>query len=267
MDSLRKPFFFLALALIVIVVLIEIGAVGVLKGTTPSDAAIEAAVRENATSDPELLALDLPEREVEIRNRVEDAKQQQLVSPPRPGLGIPYMALLDGALLFTVGLLGAGLVVSRQTQGRTQGCVTLIFSLLLLLASVVMLFLAIALVLTMISLFVAVPFGTIAYIAGFGFFNRTASLATLGLLMLLKLGFAGSLVAAHQRFLQNKGLVLIVATSLLANIIVALLHGIVPGILVSITDGIAAIVVAILAIIWLIVLLIGSIGSVAKSVA
>jgi hypothetical protein len=71
-------------------------------------------------------------------------------------------------------------------------------------------------------------------------------------------------VLAHQRFLQNKGLVLIIATSFLANLIIAFLYGFVPGFLVSITDAVAAIVICILALVWGIVYLIGGAVSVVK---
>jgi hypothetical protein len=74
------------------------------------------------------------------------------------------------------------------------------------------------------------------------------------------------LVAAQQRFIQNKGLVALVITTLVANLVVAFLHGIVPGILVSITDAIAAIVLAIVAIIWGLVLAIGSIPSIVNAI-
>jgi hypothetical protein len=50
--------------------------------------------------------------------------------------------------------------------------------------------------------------------------------------------------------LQNKGLVLIIVCSLLANLSVSFLHGLVPSVLVSITDGIAGIILLILAAIW-----------------
>ena len=118
----------------------------------------------------------------------------------------------------------------------------------------------------MVSLLLATPFGTIAYLALFGFFPRGDAAILLSLLMFLKLVFAGALVLAHQRFLQNKGLVLLVLTSLVATMIVAFLHSVVPVILVSITDDIGAIVVAMIAIIWGVVLLIGSIPAVIKSI-
>jgi len=137
----------------------------------------------------------------------------------------------------------------------------------LLLGAIGAIFLTLAKVMLMIGLFLSVPFGTLAYLAIWGFFNTGAAKAALGLLMALKLGFGACLVLAHQRFLQNKGLVLIVFTSLLANLIVSFLHAVVPSVLVSITDGIAGIVVLILAVIWAIFLLIGSVISVIKAIA
>ncbi len=72
---------------------------------------------------------------------------------------------------------------------------------------------------------------------------------------------------AHQRFLENRGLILLIATSLLATIIVSFLHGMVPGFLVSVTDLIAALIVVILAAVWVIVSLVFSIIAVIKAVA
>src|SRR5205823_3915511 len=96
--------------------------------------------------------------------------------------------------------------------------------------------------------------------------NRAGADIALSLIMLLKLGFSGSLVLAQQRFLESKRLVLLILTSLLGNVIVSFLHGIVPGLLVSITDAIAAIIIGIVAVIWGIILLIGSIISIIKIV-
>jgi hypothetical protein len=58
----------------------------------------------------------------------------------------------------------------------------------------------------------------------------------------------------------------IVITSLVAGVIVSFLHGLVPTILVSITDAIAAIIVAILAALWAVFFLIGSIPSIVKTI-
>jgi hypothetical protein len=90
---------------------------------------------------------------------------------------------------------------------------------------------------------------------------------TLSLLIVLKVAFAACLILAHQRFIQNKGLVLIVLTSLAANIMISFSHAIVPVPLVSITDGIATIIVFVLVVLWAVFFLVGSIVAVAKAVA
>jgi len=74
------------------------------------------------------------------------------------------------------------------------------------------------------------------------------------------------LALAHQRFLQNKGLVFVIIASLLATFIEELLHAWVPGFLVSITDSIDALIVLIPAIILGLVMLISSVISVGKAV-
>lgn len=225
--ELRKPFFIAAVVLIVLIVLIELGSLGFLGPAA------------------------------------EAVPQYQDLSTP--GFGIPYLALLDGLVLFTAVLMALSLVVPERFHGRVQGIVTLIFSLLMLLGSILLILIAVALLVLMVSLLLAVPFGTIVYMAVYADFGVGAARATLGSLMFLKLAFAVCLVLSHQRFLENKGLVLIILTSLLANVIISFLHGFVPGFLVSITDDLGAIVVGILAAIWALVFLIGSIPAVVKA--
>jgi hypothetical protein len=183
-----------------------------------------------------------------------------------PGRGIPYLALVDIVLAYTILLVSLPIVVPDHLQGKIQGIVTFVGAIVLLIVAFLLTLLALAALLLMVSLFLAVPFGTIAYLAAFGDFATGEAAAILSLLMMLKLAFCVFLVIAQQRFLQNKGLVLLVVTSLVATIIVAFLHGLVPGPLVSITDSLAAIVVGILAIIWAIVLLIGSIPAILRAI-
>jgi hypothetical protein len=182
-----------------------------------------------------------------------------------PGIGIPYLALVDVIVVFTVALMGASMIIPDRIQGKLQGVLTLIAAIVLILTALVMVFLAVAKLIIMVTLLLAFPFGTIAYLIIWGSFPRGDAAIVLSLLMFLKLVFAGALVAAQQRFIQNKGLVALVLTSLVANVIVAFLHGLVPGILVSITDAVAAIVMAIIGIIWGIVLLIGSIPAIVNA--
>ena len=118
----------------------------------------------------------------------------------------------------------------------------------------------------MLALFLAPPFGTLAYLALFGFFPKGVGAGRCSsTLMALKLAFCVVLFLAQQRFVQNKGLVLLVLTSLVTNILITFLLGIVPSVLVSITDAIAAIIVAIVAIIWAIVMLVIAIIAVIRS--
>lgn len=251
METLRKPFFIAAIVLILLTVFVEIGAGLGFRAKTAnlSSAMQQVPVMKN------------------YRDQIDFSSVAKLQQRRPPGVGIPFLAFLDGLILYSVWLMGAQYFLGERVQGRIQGIVSLAVSLLVLAAAIALIFLTLAKVLLMVGLFVAVPFGTLAYLASWGFFNTGGANAALGLLVALKLGFAVCLVLAHQRFLQNKGLVLLVLTSLLANLIVSFLHALVPIILVSITDGIAGIIVLVLAAIWAIFLLVGSIISVVKAIA
>jgi hypothetical protein len=249
MDKLRRPFFIASLVCLVLVVLVELGSSVFLPTRAPDRQTLEAAIRDEGAQD-----------DVDIQ----EVLAVQRENPPTPGLGIPYLALLDALLLLTLGLMGASLIIPERVHGRVQGVVTLVGAVVALLAGLAMLFAAIGLLFLMAGLFTAAPFGTIAYLAVWGFFNRPGAGGTLGLIMLLKVVAAVCLPLAHLRFLQNKGLVLLVLTSLLATAIVGFLHGLVPIVLVSITDALGAIIVAVLALIWAVVLLIGSLVSIVK---
>ena len=129
----------------------------------------------------------------------------------------------------------------------------------LALACIVLIFVALAQLLLMIGLFFAIPFGTIAYLIVWGSFPKTAAAVILSLLIFFKIAASICLPIAHQRFLKDIGLILMILTSFVATIIVSFLHGLVPGPIVSITDALAAIIVGIIALIWAIVVLVGSI--------
>jgi hypothetical protein len=253
MDTLRKPFLWLALVLVLAAVLLEIGGLALLQGPASSAASLAAL---------------LP-AEGEVREAYDDldpAQVQKILTQKKPpGLAIPALALLNGILLFTVSLMTVSLLISQRLHARLQGVATLIFALIMLLAAIALLFQSLIKTLAMITLFLAAPFGTLAYLAIYGFFNTGGASLVLGLLMTLNLAFVIALLVAQQRFLQNKGLVMMILTTLVAIIIANFLHGFVPGFLVSISDGIAAIIVAILAFIWALVLLISAIVAVVKA--
>ena len=257
MDDLRKPFFYAAVILMLLVVLIEIGAGFALRGAPTADVlgSISGA---------------LPPQVQEVLGDVEmdPGEMEELASASEdvPGMAIPYMALLDGMLLFTIGLVASSLLITDRVQGRVQGCVTGLLSFVLVFASIVLIFVALFLLLLMIALLLAVPFGTIAYLAIYGFFNRGGAATVLGVTMVMKIGFVVCLILAQQRFLQNRGLVLLIICSLVANIVVSFLHGFVPLPLVSITDAIGAIIMGICGCVWWLLALIGAIPAILKAI-
>ena len=249
MAGLRTPFLIIAIILSLLVILLETGT------------AIPGVL---SSSSLPVTSFQLPSNVATAAQQDQGAIDQLSKQPHPPGLGLPDMALLDSIVFFTLALMGVALILPERLQGRVQGIATLIFSLVLITVAILLIFVAIGSLILMISLLLAVPFGTIVYLIIYAGFNRSGADIMLSLLMLLKFGFAISLFLAQQRFLQSKGLVLLILTSRLCNVIVSFLLGLVPGFLVSITDAIAAIIVGIIAIIWAIVLLIGSIVSIVK---
>ena len=243
MNELRSPFLVLAILLAAVAVLLELGSSHVLGG--------EGAGRSM-------------QREAEVQEIELDGDLGGVDEPP--GRAISYLALIDGVVLYTIGLMGLALVVPERAHGRAQGIATLIGSIVLIIVAFILGLIAFIELLVMVSLFLAAPFGTIAYLAIWGFFPRGDAAAVLSLLLLLKVGVAVFLVLAQQAFLKQKGLMALLVTSLVCNVVVAFLHGFVPLVVVSIVDTLTALIFAIVAIIWGIILLIGSIPSIVSTI-
>ena len=185
----------------------------------------------------------------------------------RPGLGIPSLAALDLLVVFTMVLTAlTALGVSPAIVGRIQGVAAVIISLLGCLGSLVLLFITIALLMLMIGLLLAVPFGTMVYLAAWGDFPSGSAGATLAVVVLLKLAGVFFLVLASEQVLKSKMLVVLFICSIGLTVLVSFLQGFPPGILASITDAIGAIIVFIVAIIWAIIYLIGGIISVFRTI-
>jgi len=257
--GLRKPVFLVAVALVAVAVFIELGSLALPPQARQPGAAVAALC--SGTSPPPSCAT--PAGRAGLTNQVERA---QLTQPPTPGLGVPAIVLVDAVLLLVLLAMATALVVPARIHGRVQGIVGAVVSVLIILAAIVTAFRALAQLILMVSLLLAFPFGTIVYLIIWGFFDRGGAAVALGLLMLIKIVAAICLAVAHQSFVIDKGLLLIVAASLIAGLVVSFLHGIVPGFLVSITDALAAIVVAIIGIIVAILSLIGSVISIVRAI-
>ena len=166
LDSLRKPFLIVAIVLMDLVVLVELGAGFLLAPRSPSAADLgnlnaQAGVpHDGGISASEILRL-----------------RQESKAPP--GLAVRSMALLDGLVLFTVGLMGLGLLIPEKVHGRLQGLATLIVSFLVVVGGFSLLLSTFALLMVMVSLFLAAPFGTLVYLAIYGFFDRAGASVTL----------------------------------------------------------------------------------------
>ncbi len=244
-DTLNRPLFIAAVAVATLVVVVELG-LGHLIGGGPAGR-IPRAIAE-AQLDPDFV----------------DLATKQAASTP-PGAGIRYLALVDGLLLFTLLLLGSSLVVAHRAYGRAQGIVTLVVSLVWILTGLVLAIAAFVTLMVMIGLFVATPFGTIAYVAIWGFFPVGEATVVLGLLLVLKIALGALLVASQRRFILVKGLVALLVVSVLLQMALGFIHQFLPGVLVSIGDQLWALVTAVVAIVWAIIMLIGAIPAVVNA--
>jgi hypothetical protein len=178
------------------------------------------------------------------------------------GLAIPSMQFVDGCLLFTMLLMGLALLLPQHVHAKVQGAITQIFSIVLVITGIAQIFTVLIRLILMVALLFSFPFGTLIYLVVYGHFPRAAMTAMLGGLFLLRILFVVFLLLAHQDFLKNIGLIVYAAVAFIAGLVVSFLYGLVPGILVSITDAIAAIVVSIIGIVLGVVLVIQSVPAI-----
>lgn len=252
MDELRKTPFIIALVLMALAFALEVGAGFLPGGRTASLGALQAAAEG-----------ELGKLSDDQKASISQAAAKDTSGRP-PGIGISYTALLDVLLAYGVVVLALPLLVPDKVTGKVIGIATLIVSFLVLIAAFILIFVALGKLLLMLGMFLAAPFGTIAYLGLWGFFPKGRAATILGLAMALKIGFLVCLVLSQQRFLKNKSLVSLILTSLLATFLIGFLHGLVPSVLVSIIDALGAIIVAILALVWALILLIRSIPSIVR---
>lgn len=183
-----------------------------------------------------------------------------------PGYGVPDLVLTDGILLLSMTWMILSLFATARVQGRLQGGISLVAAVVVGFISVLRLMMLSATLTVMLSLFLAPPFGTLVYLAIWGFFAIGTAKVILSIAMFAKIVFAVLLVVAQPRFLKVKSLILLLSTSLVLTFVVMLLHGIVPSFLASVTDAIAGIVDAVAGLIWAIVLLITSTVSILRAI-
>ena len=182
-----------------------------------------------------------------------------------PGMGGPYLALLDGILLYNVILLIVGHFQFKALTARIASIVTLILSFFGIFGALLMALAAFAAIFLMLGMFLAVPFGTIAYFGLYAGFPKMAAISTLTLIMVLKLFFLVMLFLTNPRYLQAKGLVILIGLSMLATWLTSFLISLPPGFLASITDAVGALITAIIAFIMMIAIFVSSIIAVVRA--
>jgi hypothetical protein len=198
---------------------------------------------------------------------VETARLPGGTEVKHPGIGLSDLAILDVALLYSALLLGSDLVAPlRPLVGRIQGIATFVISLVSLLAALVLLWAAVQFLVLMVTLLLAPPLGTVAYMVAWGHFDTTKAARVLSLAMVLKLIGVVLLLLSSPSILRNRGLMLLLICSIGMTYLLAFLHAFPPGVLVSITDAVGAILACCLAIVWAARFLISSIPAVVKAV-
>lgn len=250
MDQLRKPFLILCLLTVLLALLICLGS-GLLTGPPPFAARVSSAL-----GNPDVQA-QLVARGIDLGEAREQVSQAQGQDPP--GLAIPALALVNGLLLLILVLTSLPVLVGDRVTGTVQGVVSIVGGLLGLIAGIVLALAAFAALMLMVAMFLAVPFGTLAYLAVFGSFDTGGAAVITSGVMVLLVGSLVLLILAQERFLKSIGLLLLFATAIALTFVVGLLHSIVPRILASITDAIGALIVGVVGAIWSLVILVGGI--------
>lgn len=185
----------------------------------------------------------------------------------RPGIGIKTLGLVNLVLAYVLALMVLDFFpVWRKIAPRVQGIVTLILTLIGLIAAILIVLAAIQLLMMMVAMLFAVPFGTIAYMALWGHFDTDASRTILALVMMLQVGGTIAVLIVNPTLLKNIWLALLVGSALLMTVVLGFLHAFPPSPLVSIADAIGAIIAGIVAAIWMIVFLIGALFAIVRAV-
>ncbi|HEY1656500.1 MAG TPA: hypothetical protein VGF86_15465 [Candidatus Tumulicola sp.] len=179
-------------------------------------------------------------------------------------LGISALWLLDISLFWTLFVGALAIIVRRDILGRLQGVATLVLSIVIILVGLKILLTDFILLLIMLAL-LASFFGWLVYFPLFAHFDTAQAVQVLGLLTLFKLVALALLIVAQQRFLRQTPLLVLIGLSLLCDLLLSFLHALPPGVLVSVTDALGAIVICIVAIVYALIQAIASIVAIIRA--
>lgn len=179
----------------------------------------------------------------------------------RPGLGLVGLGIFDILLFYSFTMIGLQVWGLGAISGRLQFVLALFSGITGVFGGLALVLAAIAALTIMVALLLAIPFGTLTYLALFGHFDTAAARIILSLLLTVKLGGLALIVLAAPGILKNTTLVLMSAVSVLFTFGLGFVHALVPNFLVSIADTICAIVFGIVAAIWMLLLVLSGLGS------
>jgi len=251
---MRRSLFIVAYVALVLAICVEMGSTWFVTTLTPDDTALATVQQSLGPAAPSADVL-----------RAQIAKVRGQHDAP-PGYGIPSLVLVDALLLLVLTWMLLALIVPQRLQGRLQGLVTFLVALFLAIYSFFKALATLMILIVMVTLSLAMPFGFLAYLALWGFFAIGTARAVLSISMLLKIVFAICLVLANPMLLKVKSLVLLIATSLLLDLLIVILIRYPPSFLASITDAIAGIICAVVALIWSLIALIPAIISMLRAI-
>lgn len=183
----------------------------------------------------------------------------------KPGVAIPMLALVDVFLALKLTTLALDVYLPKVALPLAP-VLHVVAGLLALIAGFLLALAMLVLLLLLVGLFLAVPFGTLAYMAAFGSFNRGGAAATLTGILIAKL-VAYALVFAVLPNALRMPKKFLVPFALFAGVglLVSLLHGLVPIFLVTITDALAALVLAVVGLAFGLVMLVLNLVPTVKS--
>ncbi|MGH9126027.1 MAG: hypothetical protein ACRDZ8_15070 [Acidimicrobiales bacterium] len=169
------------------------------------------------------------------------------------------LALLDGLVLVGGLAVAAPQLGPVDARGRSHRLSAFLPSLAVLLGGVAVVVIAIGRLRLLAGWYLSPPYGTLDYLLAYGVFRRSAALALLALLMVLKL-VAMAIFGRHRpRAVLRRGMPGLVLTSMAAMLVTVASYGMASSSTGSLADAFAAAVVALAAIFWAGVIVSGSV--------
>ncbi|MCA9540236.1 MAG: hypothetical protein KC620_15165, partial [Myxococcales bacterium] len=121
---------------------------------------IGASLIDLPDPDPAVLTQSIVEQDIEDMDAATLLAHRE-AHPAPPGMGIPALAFVDGWWLLNIVFFGLPFLIGFNVFTKAQAIITLLAGLGLLITSIFTIFKTLALLLVMISLLLAVPFGTL----------------------------------------------------------------------------------------------------------